>query len=165
MPVITAALAHDQSLCRADATGGAFERNWFIQNKVGADLKRLLHRGSAIDNGERYATAVGLTLPHLSQYRRAGLEVVAIDQERVIFAAGERQARLIGVLGQVKLYIGRVQNSPDSALNIGVATEEQSLQSHADKVADSVPFGQMTNVTTPELTAAVNLRPLQYRPR
>jgi len=127
MPMVAATLAHDQALGSAYAARRSLQRNWLVQNEIGAHLKGLLDVGLAIYHGEGDAALVGLALPQLPENEGPMGHVVAIDQKGVIFAAKKNVAGLVGVVGEIQIDICGIQDSTYRTMDFRVIAEEERL--------------------------------------
>src|SRR5947209_4788539 len=66
MAMVAAAFSHDKTMGSANTAASAVRGDGLIENKIGAHLKGLLHRGAAVDDGKGNATLVGFALAHFA---------------------------------------------------------------------------------------------------
>ena len=83
---------------------------------------------------EGYATAIRFSLPQFSQHSVSLWHIIAVHQKGIVFPASEGQSGLICAVREIQFNVGCVQHASDCALNLRVAGEKQSLQSHNMKL-------------------------------
>ena len=112
---------------RAEAALHPVHGERLVNDKVGAQVKGLAHRGLAVDDGKGHGALVGGGSTQVAQHGGGARSIVAVNDHGIELALVQQVEGAVGAVGGISADLEIFHDAAQRADSLGIGGEQQGM--------------------------------------